>query len=136
MSYGVVGINTPSYKVIQNIQRYKKVHVYDKNSHAISYSQNIESHDVLCDLVMNMGRPRTIMTFLPSEHASTQKLQQLSICDKGDSIINLSNEKYTNSKKYDKMFYKRDIYYTSGFMSGSSIITSGDDYVFGERTFL
>ena len=28
------------------------------------------------------------------------------------------------------MFYKRDIYYTSGFMSGSSIITSGDDYVY------
>ena len=79
--------------------------MHDKNSHAISYSQNIESHDVLCDLVMNMERPRTIMTFLPSEHASTQKLQQLSIwCDKGDSIINLSNENIRILKNMIKCF--------------------------------
>jgi len=131
MSYGVVGINTPSFKVIQNIQRYKRVHIHDKAPHAISLSRNVEPHEVMCDMVMNMDRPRTIMTFLPNEHASAQKLQQLSIwCDKGDSIINMSNENFANSKKYDKMFYKKDIYYTGGFMSGSAIITSGDDYVY------
>jgi len=63
-SYGIVGINPDSLKVIRDMQQFKNVSVYDKYKTSLTPFKNVKMQPTVSDLTLNMDGPRTIATFI------------------------------------------------------------------------
>jgi len=131
MSYGVVGISHPSLRVIRKVQQFKELHVHDKNSTPLSCFKKVKTHPSVADLSLHMSGPRTIATFMKDHEESERTIHQLiDWCDKEDTIVNISNEKYTYSKKYHEMCKQKGIHYMDAGMSNKMIMLSGKKELF------
>jgi len=131
MSYGVIGISHPSLRVIRKAQQFKELHVYDKNSTPLKCFRKVKSHPSVADLTLHMSGPRTIATFGVDEEESERTISQLlEWCDKEDTIVNMSNEKYTNAEKYAELCEIKGIHYLDAAMSNKMVIVDGKPEIF------
>lgn len=127
MSYGIIGITPTSYKIIQNAQQYKELHVYDKKSRPLQSYMNIKTYQSVADVCVNMRGPKTIATFNDNHTDSKRTIDQLvEWCDKEDTIINMSNEHHTMSKSYEEMCRTKGIHYLSADISDNMTLVGGN----------
>ena len=62
MSFGIVNVCTPTLKIAYGVQKVNKVHIYDEKPSQTFNVYNGENYDCVADLMINMNRPRTIVT--------------------------------------------------------------------------
>ena len=95
-SYGIVGINPNSLKVIRDMQQFKNISVYDKYKTNLTPFKNVKMQPTVADLTLNMNGPRTIATFInPDDYGYENTMDQLiEWCDKEDTIVNLNLQKF------------------------------------------
>jgi len=93
MSIGIIGTTTQTLKITNKIQKVNKVHAYDV-SHTVNMF-NAENYDCIADLMVNMDRPRIIVT------ACKDVTRVLEWSDPEDTIINCTHEHYKHSMYYE-----------------------------------
>jgi len=137
-SYGIVGINPDSLKVIRDMQQFKNVHVCDKVKTKLTPFKNVQMHQTVADFSLNMSRPRTIATFInPYDYEHERTMDQLiEWCDKEDTIVNLNLENYRKSKEYTKDCQIKGIHYVTGGLSNKLLMVDGSKTVIdGQEIF-
>jgi len=126
MSYGVVGLHYPGLRVIRDAQKFREIHVHDKNMENLICFKHVKTQPSVADMTLNMNGPRTIATFMHNHEESKRTMHQLiEWCDKEDTILNLSNEHYEVSKSYSSMCEKNGIHYMSAGMSNDTLMVGG-----------
>ena len=89
-SYGIVGINPNSLKVIRDMQQFKNISVYDKYKTNLTPFKNVKMQPTVADLTLNMNGPRTIATFINPDDYGYENIfyrQIESLGRKGDVLF-------------------------------------------------
>lgn len=126
-SYGIIGVNPNSIKVIRDMQQFKRVSVHDKYKTNMSPFRNVKVYPTVADLTLNMDAPRTIATFInPSDYGYENTMDQLiEWCDKEDTIVNINTEKFKASQVYADKCGSKGIHYVSASMSDKLLMVDG-----------
>lgn len=130
-SYGIIGVNTDSTKVIRDMQQFKRVSVHDKYKKNMSPFRNVKVYPTVADLTLNMDAPRTVASFInPSDYGYENTMDQLiEWCDKEDTIVNINTEKFTTSQIYADKCCSKGIHYISAAISNNLVIVDGLDKI-------
>jgi len=126
-SYGIVGVNPGSLKVIRDMQQFKRVHVHDKYKTSLTPFKNVETFPTVADMTLNMNGPRTIATFInPDDYEHENTMDQIiEWCDKEDTIININTEHFDSSNKHASKCEEKGIHYLTGGLSEKLLIVDG-----------
>lgn len=126
-SYGIVGINPNSLKVIRDMQQFKNISVYDKYKTNLTPFKNVKMQPTVADLTLNMNGPRTIATFInPDDYGYENTMDQLiEWCDKEDTIVNLNLQKFDENAIYYENCKDKGIHYMTGGMSNKLLMLDG-----------
>jgi 6-phosphogluconate dehydrogenase (decarboxylating) len=126
-SYGIVGVNPDSLKVIRDIQQFKNVHVCDKLTRELIPFKNARVYPTVADFSLNMPRPRTIATFInPNDYEHEKTMDQLiEWCDREDTIVNINLENCRKSNGYVKDCEEKGIHYVTGGLSDKLLMVDG-----------
>lgn len=126
-SYGIVGINPDSLKVIRDMQQFKSVSVYDKYKTSLTPFKNVKIQPTVADLTLNMDGPRTIATFInPDDYGYENTMHQLiEWCDKEDTIVNLNLQKFDKNAVYYENCKDKGIHYMTGGISDKLLMLDG-----------
>ena len=126
-SYGIVGINPDSLKVIRDMQQFKNVHVCDKLNKELTPFKNARAYQTVADFSLNMPRPRTIATFInPDDYEHEKTMDQLiEWCDREDTIVNINLENYRKGNGYVKDCEEKGIHYVTGGLSDKLLMVDG-----------
>src|SRR5210317_1387182 len=126
-SYGIVGVNPDSLKVIRDMQQFKNVHVCDKYKTKLTPFKNAQVHQTIADFSLNMPTPRTIATFVnPDDYEHERTMDQLiEWCDKEDTIVNMNMENFKTSELHAEKCKDKGIHYMAGGVSDKLLIIDG-----------
>ena len=126
-SYGIVGVNPNSLKVIRDMQQFKNISVYDKYKTNLTPFKNVKMQPTVADLTLNMNGPRTIATFInPDDYGYENTMDQLiEWCDKEDTIVNLNLQKFDENAIYYENCKDKGIHYITGGMSNKLLMLDG-----------
>lgn len=137
-SYGIVGINPDSLRVIRDMQQFKNVHVCDKYKTKLTPFKNAQVYQTVADFSLNMPTPRTIATFInPEDYEHERTMDQLiEWCDREDTIVNLNLENFKKSQTYAKDCEEKGIHYITGGLSDKLLMVDGsEEVVNGQEIF-
>ena len=62
MSFGIIGVSPPTLKIANGVQKINKVHTCKQNVSQELNMYNSENYMCVADLMVNMDRPRIIVT--------------------------------------------------------------------------
>ena len=62
MSFGIIGVSPPTLKIANGVQKINKVHTCNQNVSQELNMYNSENYACVADLMINMDRPRIIVT--------------------------------------------------------------------------
>lgn len=128
MSFGLIGSNTLGSSLALNVSKNNKLHLFDtknKKFHKlINNNGNMPfiGHDNMDTMIEEMEQPRTIMSVLESGADSTNTIYELSkMLNENDTVLDFTNEHYSNSLKKDILCRKNGVGYLGiGMTRGSS----------------
>ena len=128
MSFGIIGITTPCLKIANGVQKVNKVHVYDAHITQQFNMFNAENYACLADLMVNMNRPRTIVT----SNTETKKTidQILEWSDPEDTIVNCGNDHFKHDMFYENECLNKDVHYLSATLSNDAFVVGGKEGIF------
>jgi len=126
-SYGIIGVNPDSLKVIRDMQQFKSVHVHDKYKTSLKPFKNVKMYPNVADLAVNMDMPRTIATFVnPDDYEHERTMDQLiEWCDKEDTIVNMNMENFKTSELHAEKCKDKGIHYMAAGVSDKLLIIDG-----------
>lgn len=126
-SYGIIGVNPGSLKVIRDMQQFKRVHVHDKYKTSLTPFKNVQTFPTVADMTLNMNGPRTIATFInPDDYEHENTMDQIiEWCDKEDTIININTEHFESSNHHASKCEEKGIHYLTGGLSEKLLIVDG-----------
>lgn len=131
MSFGIIGISTPTLKIAYGAQKVNKVHIYDKCMKKTFNMYNGENYDCIADLMINMDRPRTIVTEctdVKEVHTTLNRVLEWS--DPEDTIINCSKEHYKHSMFYENECSNKKVHYLSASFMNNALLVGGQERIF------
>ena len=95
MSFGIVGISPPTLKIANGVQKINKVHTCHQNISQELNMYNAENYACVADLMVNMDRPRIIVTACKNvKDVRPTLIRVLQWSDPEDTIINCTHEHY------------------------------------------
>ena len=101
MSFGIVGISPPTLKIANGVQKINKVHTCKQNVSQELNMYNSENYMCVADLMVNMDRPRIIVTACKNVKDVRPTLTRvLQWSDPEDTIINCTHEHYKHCLLY------------------------------------
>lgn len=121
MSFGLNGLGKMGKNLAINISKDRKLHVYNRTSSKtiklVEKSDNLFGYLNIKDFVENVEKPRTIVTMLPNGISFEDMIVYM---DKGDTIIDCSNEHYRVSSEKSQYCQSYGIDYLGVGMSGGA----------------
>ena len=134
MSFGIVGISTPTLKIANGVQKVNKVHLYETTIPQKLNMYNAENYQCVADLVVNMNRPRTIVTACKDQKDVRNTLTRiLEWSDPEDTIINCSNDHYKYNMYYESECLKKKVHYLSASLTNDAFLVGGQERIFNSH---
>ena len=137
MSFGIVNVCTPTLKIAYGVQKVNKVHIYDKNTSKTFNMYNGENYDCIADLMINMDRPRTVVTGCKDAKDTRTNINRiLEWSDPEDTIINCSDEHYKHNMYYENECLNKKVHYLSGSLTNDAFLVGGQERIFNTHELL
>ena len=137
MSFGIVNVCTPTLKIAYGVQKVNKVHIYDENTSKTFNMYNGENYDCIADLMINMDRPRTVVTGCNDAKETRMNINRiLEWSDPEDTIINCSDEHYKHNMYYENECLNKKVHYLSGSLTNDAFLVGGQERIFNTHELL
>ena len=134
MSFGIINVSTPTLKIAYGVQKINKVHIYDEDTSKMFNMYNGENYDCVADLMVNMDRPRTVVTGCEnSKDTRTNINRVLEWSDPEDTIINCSNEHYKHNMYYENECLNKKVHYLSASLTNDAFLVGGQERIFNSH---
>ena len=131
MSFGIIGVSPPTLKIANGVQKINKVHTYNQTVSQELNMYNSENYMCVADLMINMDRPRIIVTACKNVKDVRPTLTRvLEWSDPEDTIINCTHEHYKHSMYYENECSNKNIHYLSASLTNDAFLVGGQDRVF------
>jgi 6-phosphogluconate dehydrogenase len=120
---GFVGLGKMGGNMVKRIRRDSEHEVvafdFDKGAVAGAVKNGASGASSLADLVKKLKAPRMVWIMVPAGDATEQTVQKLAkLLDKGDTIIDGGNSKWTDDKRRSKELSKQGLHYVDVGVSG------------------
>ena len=131
MSFGIIGVSPPTLKIANGVQKINKVHTCHQSISQELNMYNSENYDCVADLMVNMDRPRTIVTACKNVKDVRPTLTRvLEWSDPEDTIINCTHEHYKHSMYYENECSNKNVHYLSASLTNDAFLVGGQKHVF------
>ena len=131
MSFGIIGVSPPTLKIANGVQKINKVHMYNQTVSQELNMYNSENYMCVADLMINMDRPRIIVTACKNVKDVRPTLTRvLEWSDPEDTIINCTHEHYKHSMYYENECANKNVQYLSASLTNDALLVGGQDRVF------
>ena len=136
MSFGIIGVSPPTLKIANGVQKINKVHTCNQNVSQELNMYNSENYTCVADLMVNMDRPRIIVTACKNVKDVRPTLTRiLEWSDPEDTIINCTHEHYKHSMYYENECSNKNVHYLSASLTNDAFLVGGQN-VFSNPTNL
>ena len=131
MSFGIIGVSPPTLKIANGVQKINKVHMYNQTVSQELNMYNSENYMCVADLMINMDRPRTIVTACKNVKEVRPTLTRvLEWSDPEDTIINCTHEHYKHSMYYENECSNKNVHYLSASLTNDAFLVGGQKRIF------
>ena len=131
MSFGIIGVSPPTLKIANGVQKINKVHTCNQNVSQELNMYNSENYTCVADLMVNMDRPRIIVTACKNVKDVRPTLTRiLEWSDPEDTIINCTHEHYKHSMYYENECSNKNVHYLSASLTNDAFLVGGQKRIF------
>jgi len=131
MSFGIIGVSPPTLKIANGVQKINKVHTCNQTVSQELNMYNSENYTCVADLMLNMDRPRTIVTACKNVKDVRPTLTRvLEWSDPEDTIINCTHEHYKHSMYYENECSNKNVHYLSASLTNDAFLVGGQKRIF------